>query len=212
MGKRVAYENLIIDLYIFDKLKRPSANMSTAKIIYLYEDQLFKENMIGAHYKMIRYRWGPYNNSIGTHLKNLAANGFLNSKEKYYDKAEKDVLIYFKNKKTRDFLKNIDELIEDYNSIFNILDDIIEEYGDLNAEELKEFIYSLENTGQKNQRIIDYQMLRTILDPGSLRWTKLNFWLDEEWYDTIEILLNPDLRIELEIGIKNAQFGKFSQL
>ncbi len=212
MGKRVAYENLIIDLYIFEKMKRFSANMSTAKIIYLYEDELYKQNMIGAHYKMIRYQWGPYNNSIGTNLKNLSANGFLDSKEKYFKKADKDVLIYFKNQKTHRFLKSIQEIIEEYSILFNLLDDIINEYGDLNAEELKEYIYSIEHTGQKSKRIIDYPMFKTILDPDSLKRSKLNFWLDEEWHDTIEILLNPDLHAELENGIKNAQSGMFSPL
>lgn len=212
MERRVAYENLIIDLYIFDKLKRPSANMSTAKLIYLFEDELYKQEMIGAHYKMIRMKWGPYNNSIGTHLKNLAANGFLDSKENYYEKADKDVLIYFKNRNTQDLLKNIYELIENYSVIFNCLDDIISEYGDLNAEELKEHVYSIEKTGQKNQRIIDYPMYKTILNPDSLRRPKFNFWLGEVWYDTIEILINPDLHAELEDGIKNAQSSNFIPL
>ena len=212
MGRRVAYENLIIDLYIFDKLKRPSANMSTAKLIYLFEDELYNQEMIGAYYRMIRMKWGPYNNSIGTHLKNLAINGFLDSKENYYDKADKDVLIYFKNNNTRDLLKNICELIENNSVIFDTLGDIIREYGDLNAEELKEYVYSLEYTGQKNQRIIDYPMYKTILNPNSLRRSKFNFWLDEEWYDTVEILLNPDIHAELEAGIKNAQSSNFIPL
>jgi len=212
MEKRVNYEDLIIDLYIFNKLERKSANMSTAKLLFLFEEELYNKNMIGAHYKMKRHTWGPYNQKIGTNLKNLALNGYLKYIENYYDKAEKDVKIYRKNKITTKFLKSIDELIQEYSVIFTVLDDIIYEYGDLKAEELKDHLYSLESVGVAYKRIEAYKLYSIILDPDSLRNPKVNFYLDEDWYDTIEIMINPDMFHKIREAIVSTQYGKFKQL
>ncbi|MFX1238691.1 MAG: hypothetical protein ACFE8P_13365, partial [Promethearchaeota archaeon] len=138
MGKRVNYEDLIIDLYLFNKLEREGANMSTAKYLFLLEKNLYDKKIIGPHYKMIKHKMGPYNLKIATNIKNLSLNGYLDSRAQYYDKVSKDVNIYSKNQNTVKFLKSIDDLIQEYSPIFNCLDEIIEEFGSLNAEELKD--------------------------------------------------------------------------
>ncbi|GAG11616.1 unnamed protein product, partial [marine sediment metagenome] len=43
-----------------------------------------------------------------------------------------------------------------------------------------------------------------------LKNLELRFYLDEGWYDTIEVLLNPDLYYGLQQGIKDAQKGRFT--
>ena len=212
MAKRVNYEDLIIDLYIFNMMDRQSANMSTAKLLYIFEDRLYKKNMIGAHYQMIRHKWGPYNNKIGTNLKNLALNGYLYYKENFFDKADRDVKIFVKNIKTRKFLKSIDDLIQEYSKIFEILDDVISEFGDMNADNLKDYIYSLERTGLLKKRIVDYKMYTIILDPDKLPYPKVNFYLNDDWYDTVEVLLNVDVLNKLQTAITNVQHGKFTLL
>ena len=210
--KRVNYEDLIINLYIFNRLDRPSANMSTAKLLYLFEEKLFNMNMIGAHYQMKRHKWGPYNTKIGTNLKNLALNEYIDFYEKFYDKADKDVKIYFKNSKTSKFLNSIDDLLQEYSRIFNTLDHIIEEFGKLNAEELRDYLYSLEKTGIAHKRVIDYKLHSIILDPDVLWNPKVNFYLDDDWYDTVEIMLNPDMYHKIKKAIVSAQNGTFKLL
>lgn len=209
---RVNYEDLIINLFIFDNLERKSANMSNAKLIYIFEENLYRKNMIGAHYKMYRYKMGPYNKSISTHLKNLSYNGFLNRIENFYDKIGKNVNIYQSNYNSRKFIKEIDELIQHYSIIFDNLISVIDEFGKMNAEELKNYLYSLDNTGRSQIPINTYKMFEIILDPDSLKNPNINFRLDDDWYDFVEILLNPNIEERLVEGIKNAQSGNLKPL
>ena len=44
----------------------------------------------------------------------------------------------------------------------------------------------------------------------TIRRPKLNFTLDLDWYDTIEVLLNPDIYYGIQKGIRDAQHGNFT--
>lgn len=209
MAKTVDYENLIIDLYLFWRLERKGGRVTTAKLFYLLEDDLFNRNMIGPRYKMYKFEMGPYNLDIATHLNNLSENGFLSYDVHYYAKIEKDVKSYYSNKKTEHFIKDIDELIQKNSKIFNIFDKIIQELGDLNSDLLMELIYSLDKTGSENKRIEDYKPKSLILNPLSLPNPDFIFELDESWYNTVEILLNPDLSEMVSDIIKNANKDRF---
>ncbi|GAG05091.1 unnamed protein product, partial [marine sediment metagenome] len=55
MTQRIDYENYIFILYLFNRLKVEGGRMRTAKLLYLLEDDLYKNNMIGPTYVMKRY-------------------------------------------------------------------------------------------------------------------------------------------------------------
>lgn len=210
MTKRLNYEDLIAILYMFDRMGGGGGNMKTAKLLYLFEDELFNKNVIGSNYVFKKYPMGPYNKKIGRNLQNLAVNGFLMVKERYFDKIDDLSNVYFQNFYTTKFLKKIDDLIQENSNIFNELDKIIEQFGDLRGEELKEYLYSLNNTGVKKQRILDYNDFEVILDPRIIREPSDRFYLNEDWYDTIEVMLNPDVLGGIQKGIKDAQLGNFN--
>ncbi len=210
MARRVNYEDLIIDLYIFNNLDRSAANMTTAKLIYLLEDNLFDKKIIGPHYVMFKLPMGPYNKKIATNIKNLSINGYLNYKDHYYEKIGEYVNTYRKNEITDKFLKSIEDLIEEYSKIFNILDDIIIEFGSLNSDQLKKLIYSLSKTGMEKKKIGEYEMYSQIINPLGIKNPKISFILDEDWYDTIEMLLNPELSIGIQKSVKSAQIGNLN--
>ncbi len=112
LAKKIDYEDLIIDLYLFWRLERKGGRVTTAKLIYLLEDELFDKNMIGPRYKMFKHDMGPYNLNIGKHLTDLSRSGFLSYNVHYFEKRKKDVKTYYSNKKTEQFIENIDELIQ----------------------------------------------------------------------------------------------------
>ncbi len=210
MSQRIDYENLIFILYLFNRLKVGGGRMRTAKLLYLLEDDLYKNKLIGPTYIMRRYQMGPYNPKIATDLRSLADYGFLNVKEKYYEKIDDLADIYTYNRKTAKFLKSIENLIEENTEIFDKLDTIVDIYSRKSGEELKDLIYSLEITGAKQKRIYDYSEREVILDPKKISNPIKQLELDEDWYDTIEILLNPELYYGLQRGIRDAQQGNFS--
>lgn len=212
MAKKIDYEDLIIDLYLFWRLERKGGRVTTAKLIYLLEDELFNKNMIGPRYKMFKHDMGPYNLNIAKHLTDLSRSGFLSYNTHYFEKRKKDVETYYSNKKTEQFIKNIDELIQENSKIFNIFDEIIQELGHLNSDLLMEFIYYLDKTGSENKKIEDYKPKSLILDPLSLPNPDFIFELDDSWYNTVEILLDPNLHnIAMDI-LKNAHKDKYIQL
>jgi len=184
--------------------------MRTAKLFYLLEDELHKNKMIGPTYIMKRYQMGPYNPKIATDLRGLADNGFLNVKEVYYEKIDDLADIYSYNRKTTKFLKNIEALFYENSVIFEKLDVIVDIYGKKSGEELKEIIYSLDKTGWKQQRIYDYYDKSIIMDPNKVQKPIKKFELSEDWYDTIEVLLNPDLYYGIQKGIRDARQGNFT--
>jgi len=59
-------------------------------------------------------------------------------------------------------------------------------------------------------RITDYNRNSIILDPYKITNPINQFTLTEDWYDTIEVLLNPDVYSGIQQGIKDAQMGRFT--
>lgn len=210
MAQRIDYENYIFILYLFNRLKVGGGRMRTAKLLYLLEDDLYRNRMIGPRYIMRRYQMGPYNPQIAADLKNLGDSNFLKVEPIYIDKIDDFADLYTVNRNTTKFLKSIEELLEINTEIFGKLDTIVDIFAKKNSDELKDIIYSLKSTGRKHSRVYDYREREIILDPIKVSNPKICFHLDEDWYDTVEILLNPDLYYGLQKGIKDAQQGRFT--
>lgn len=210
MARRLNYEDLITILYVFNKMKNGGGNMKIAKLLYLFEDVLYNKSIIGSNYIFKKYPMGPYDNKIGRNLQNLSINGFLKMKPRYFEKIDNFSNVYFENYYTTKFLKKIDDLIQENSRVFNELDKIMSRFGDLRGEQLKDYLYSLNQTGLKKQKILEYSKFEVILDPKYLTTPAYKFYLDEDWYDTIEIMLNPDILSGLQKGVKDAQLGNFN--
>jgi hypothetical protein len=208
----INYENLIMVLYIFDKIGRKSGKLSTAKLLFLAEEDFYRRKIIGPKYKFRKYPMGPYDKLIGTHIEQLGSNDCLGSYKHYYHKTKRDEIIYYSNEKTTKIIKALDDLIQENSEIFNIIDSIIDRYKNLNSEELMELVYSLDKVGINNKPVNRYRNFGLILDPQRVNNPKKVFKLDEEWYDTIEILLNPDLNSLIEKGLRNLKYCEFKPL
>lgn len=209
MAQRISYENLILDLYLFQQLERNRSKMFCAKLFYIFEDELLDKKIIGSYYKMYRFQYGPYNPNIGKDLMNLKDNKFLSVKDLYYEKISDFVNIYYSNIKTTKFLKEINELIDENSKVFDIFDKIINEFKDFNADSLTNYIYSLKKTGFLKQKIVDYPMRGVIIDLWDIENPSFKFILDEDWYDTIEILLDNEVSENLQKAIKDLQEGNY---
>ncbi|MFW9881991.1 MAG: hypothetical protein ACFFG0_53690 [Candidatus Thorarchaeota archaeon] len=195
------YEDLIIDLYLSNKLNTGGGRKKVAKLLFLVEEDLYHENVIGPHYIMKRYPGGPYNTRIKTDLENLTKNGYLKYTNRYYQ-----------NVITSKFIKEIDELIQENSIIFTQLDKIIDDFGDESGDNIAEYIYSLPQIGMKKKSFFEYREFEEIIDPCRIFNPKCTFFLDDVWYDTIEILLNPKMFHHLKKAIRDCQIGNFTLL
>lgn len=197
-------------LYLFNRLKVGGGRMRTAKLFYLFEEELFKNRIIGPTYIMRKFQMGPYNPKIAIDLRNLADKGFLDVKEVYYEKIDDIADIYSYNLKSTRFLKGIEDLMQENSEIFEKFDMIIDIYAKLSGEKLKNIIYSINKAGWKYQRILDYSHKTIILDPYKIINPIKKFELTEDWYDTIEVLLDPDIYSGIQKGIRDAQQGNIT--
>lgn len=199
MARRVHYEDLIIDLYLFHHLDTGGGKKKTAKLLYLLEEDLYQEDIVGPQYVMQRYPMGPYDLRVGTNLENLTKNGYIKWTNRYYA-----------NSLTSKFIKEIDELIQDNSIVFTQLDKIIENFGEDSGDGIAEYIYSLPQIGMKRKSFYEYMEFESIIDPRRIYKPKFAFILDDPWYDTIEILLNPKMFLKLQNAVKDCQVGNFT--
>ena len=208
MANRINYENLILDLYMFNRIQN-RGNTFAIKLLYLFEEKLLQNNMVGSRYRMHRGQYGPYNEEIRIDLENLSKKSFLKLDMIYSEKYDHMYNLYLKNSNTNFFLREIEDLIQENSKIFKIFDEIINEFGNYNGKQLKDYVYSLDKTGIKNKKMKNYRMNELILDPLILENPISKFELDEDWYDTIEVLLDPVLYNEHLNAIKDVREGNF---
>jgi hypothetical protein len=202
MARRVHYEDLIIDLYLFNNLDTGGGRKKAAKILFLLEEDLFNQQIVGPQYIMKRFPEGPYDKRVETNLENLTRNGYLKYTNRYYQ-----------NSLTSKFIKEIEDLIQENSIIFTQLDNIIENFGEESGDKIAEYIYSLPQIGMQRKSFFDYrEYFEAIIDPRETINPKYRFFLDDAWYDTIEILLNPKMFQKLQNAIKDCQVGNFTLL
>ncbi len=200
MARRVHYEDLIIDLYLFNRLDTGGGRKKAAKLIFLLEEDLWNQQIVGPHYIMKRFPEGPYDKRVETNLENLTKNGYLKHTNRYYQ-----------NSLTSKFIKEIDDLIQENSIIFTQLDNVIENFGEESGDKIAQHIYSLPQIGMKRKSFYDYiEYFEPIIDPRETINPKFRFFLDDAWYDTIEILLNPKMLLKLKTAIKDCQVGNFT--
>jgi len=208
MSKRINYEDLILHLYLVDKIEQRRGNLFVAKIIYLFEEDLFKKRMIGPSYLMYKDNYGPYNAAIKEDLIALGNNNYLEISPLYFPPYDVVFDLYKKNNNTSQFLKDIDDLIQEHSAIFTPFDAIINEFGSYSAKNLKNYVYSLKSTGLRNIKIQDYNYKDIILNPHLVKNPVKKFSLDEDWYDTIEILLDPRMQKQLKKSLSDLHEGR----
>lgn len=202
MARRVHYEDLIIDLYLFNRLDTGGGRKKAAKLIFLLEEDLCNQQIVGPHYIMKRFPEGPYDKRVETNLENLTKNGYLKHTNRYYQ-----------NSLTSKFIKEIDDLIQENSIIFTQLDNIIENFGEESGDKIAQYIYTLPQIGMKRKSFYDYiEYFEPIIDPREITNPKFRFFLDDAWYDTIEILLNPKMFLKLKNAVKDCQVGNFTLL
>jgi hypothetical protein len=201
------FENLIVDLYLFNQIDN-RGNMYFAKLIYLIEEKLYKKQLIGPNYKMYKFPFGPYNPNIKIDLEKfhkLNLLGLKKIKDTKYSSEDKDLNVYYSIGETKNFLSEIDELIVENAFLFDIIDDILNQFKYMNGEEIKDYIYNLEQTGSLNQKMELYANNFVLLNPNAIQNPKKKLVIDEEWIDTIDIILQPKLQKRLEEALDDLQ-------
>jgi hypothetical protein len=200
-------EDLIVDVYLFKKIEY-RGNMYVAKLLYLIEEELYKNDLIGPSYKMYKFPFGPYNTEIPKDLISISKLNLLGLekiKDNKYGSEDKEFNVYYPIGETNKFLKEIDELISEHSYLFDIIDIYTSRFKNINGEEIRDFIYGLENTGPLNQKMEQYTNNYVLINPYDVRRPEKIFKIDEDWEDTIDIILNPKLQKQLEDALDDVR-------
>lgn len=197
--KRVNYEDLVLDLYTLKNLNTGGGRKKIAKILFLLEEELLQNNSVGPRYVMQKYPMGPYSDAIRRQLENLSFNGYIKHSNRYWSTSTTIGILY-----------EIEDLFQEFNWLFNTLDDIIENFGDMNGDDIAEYIYSLSSIGFAHKPFDFYKDYEEIINPKKIKEPKQKFLLDDDWYDTLDILLNPKKFLGIKKSLKDCKEGNFT--
>ncbi len=195
---KVNYENLVLDLYILGNLKTGGERKKIAKIFFLLEEELLQNNSVGPLYVMKKYPMGPYSDAIRRQLENLSFNSYIKHSNRYWSTST-----------TKGILYEIEDLFQEFNWLFNTLDDIIENFGEMNGDDIAKHIYSLSSIGFAKKPFDLYKDYEVIINPKKIKTPRQKFLLDEDWYDTLDILLNSKKFIGIKKSLKDCKEGNF---
>ncbi|HEC37519.1 hypothetical protein LCGC14_1642110 [marine sediment metagenome] len=197
--KRVNYEDLVLDLYILRNLNTGGGRKKIAKILFLLEEELLQKNSVGPYYVMKKYPMGPYNNAIKRQLENLSFNGYIKHSNRYWSTST-----------TEGFIYEIEDLFQEFSWLFNTIDDLIENFGEMNGDDIATYIYSLSSIGSAHKPFDFYEDYEEIINPKKIKNPKQQFLLDDDWYDTLDILLNPKKFLAIKKSLKDCKVGNFT--
>ena len=115
-------------------------------------------------------------------------------------------------------LENCNEIIEKNKDFLKVIDEIIEEYGHLNPDALKEKVYQMNIFIPKDRKVMKIEQIppkKLILYPLPQKRTKIEFGINEEWIDTLEVLLDEeaiDLLVQAQRDAKGGNIVEFNTL
>ena len=204
-------KNIILLLYAIQKTNEKSAledNLKVQKLVFLSQKKYISKKMDGFAYLFLRWHKGPFSKDLANDLVLLKQMKFLRWGN---DKIEL-------TKDGKKLLENCNEIIEKNKDFLKVIDEIIEEYGHLNPDALKEKVYQMNIFIPKDRKVMKIEQIppkKLILYPLPQKRTKIEFGINEEWIDTLEVLLDEeaiDLLVQAQRDAKGGNIVEFNTL
>lgn len=177
-----------------------SGKVKLTKLLYLAESKMVGDRIKGLNYNFFRWDFGPMSADLLHDFDCLSKNGLLE---------QTDNLITIASKGT-DILKNTTDLLTRNTELVEYIRQVVREFGPYKGKSIKEVVYGLPKIDEKIH-IADTEHGELLLGALPLEQANKRFWLDDEWTETLSILIDKDMCESLDRGIRDAKEGKIAK-
>ena len=191
--------NIVLLMYLVRKTNEKFVmedNLKVQKLVFLSQKELTAKKMNGLAYLFLRWLKGPFSGDLNNDIVLLKQMKLLRWGDDRIELTEEGEHI----------LESLHEIMENNKGFSDIIDDIIEEYGFLSPDEMKEKVYQMEIVVPKDRKVMRIEEIppkKLILFGLSRKNTEIEFNINEEWLDTLEVLFD-DEAIQFLERLKNS--------
>ena len=179
---------------------RMTGKVKLTKLLYLAEGKMVRDKIRGLNYNFFKWDFGPMSTDLLHDLDCLSENGLL-------EKTGNFIAI---TNKGRDILRNITDLLNRNKELVEYIRQVIREFGPYKGKSIKEVVYGLPKIDEK-KHIADTEHGEQLLNALPIEQAKQRFWIDDEWIETLSILVDKDMCESLDRGIQDAKEGKIEK-
>ena len=191
--------NIVLLMYLVRKTNEKFVmedNLKVQKLVFLSQKELTAKKMNGFAYLFLRWLKGPFSGDLNNDIVLLKQMKLLRWGDDRIELTEEGEHI----------LESLHEIMENNKGFSDIIDDIIEEYGFLSPDEMREKVYQMEIVVPKDRKVMRIEEIppkKLILFGLSRKNTEIEFNINEEWLDTLEVLFD-DEAIQFLERLKNS--------
>jgi len=179
---------------------RITGKVKLLKLLYLSESRMVKDELKGFNYSFYRWDFGPMSNEALQDLDWLSANNLL--KQTRYAIAI--------TSRGRDLVKSSSPLLEHNEGFLEYVRRVIREFGPYTGKRIKTVVYDTPMMGEK-KLIRKTKHGEELLRKMPTKQAKKRFLVDEEWIETLSILMDKEAQGSLKRGMADAKRGKVTK-
>ncbi|VUT26356.1 MAG: hypothetical protein MOIL_01520 [Candidatus Methanolliviera sp. GoM_oil] len=184
----------VLLLYLIGKAKE-EGNLGVTKLMkltFLTEQRMAEDRVKGFNYWFYKWRYGPFTQEIYDDLDCLMQNELITERGGI-ELTDRGL----------EFLNEIRGLLDENTIILKYIDGIAEEYGSIELNALIDRVDEIEPLGRK--KIKDLLIGEHILSKLSDLEADRVFEIDDEWLETLDLLLNKEEYESLKEGMESAR-------
>lgn len=188
-------ENVLQLLYLVYKLREFKSYTGITKIqklAFLIEFRQKIKGIEGFSFKWFRWEFGPMSKEIYDLLKILRENEIITQKHGYG---------WVLTKKGIKLLEEFRPIIKENSEVFEVIDQIVEEFGRKSASSLKNYIYTSFSVGDVRLKDVDQGI--DLIMPRKGEEKKII--IPDDWLETLEIYLDKEAYESLSRAIESAR-------
>lgn len=167
------------------------------KLIYLSEQKMIKDATKGFNYNFYRWEHGPFSTEFLRDYEYLVRNGFLKETDHNIQLTEKGL----------EFLEDCREIINKNAEILGYIQKVIREFGAYPGKAVKRIVYDIPKIDEE-KLISKAEHGEELLRKMDLNQAKKFFLIEDEWLETLAILMDKEFSDSLERSLKDAKEGK----
>jgi uncharacterized phage-associated protein len=179
---------------------RVTGKVKLLKLVYLSEGRMNQNETKGFNYGFYRWDYGPMSNEVLQDLDYLSENSLLEKTENFIGITNRGLEV----------LKGSTPLLNHNEELLKLIHKVIKEFGHYKGKSLKTIVYGIPKIGE---RILvgKTEHGAVLLQKLPLEKARKMFWIDDEWIETLSILLDKEVCDSLKRGTQDAREGRVTK-